>query len=192
MTTPPRLLPLLAQFDFAAEQLANRVQGLTDDEYLWEPAEHAWSVRPAGQERTARRFGGGGWVLEYANDPGEPAPVTTIAWRMVHLASGMTLRADYTVGSRAMTWDDYTIPSTAAGGIEALTNALAAWRGVLAVATDADLDTVGRSAFPWGLDPQLPLLDITWWVNQELLHHGAEIALLRDLYAHGAGRPERA
>jgi len=21
-----------------------------------------------------------------------------------------------------------------------------------------------------------------WWVNQEILHHGAEIALLRDLY----------
>ncbi|MEI5036381.1 hypothetical protein RB201_38110 [Streptomyces sp. S1A(2023)] len=25
-------------------------------------------------------------------------------------------------------------------------------------------------------------VDIVWWVNQEVLHHGAEIALLRDLY----------
>jgi hypothetical protein len=25
-------------------------------------------------------------------------------------------------------------------------------------------------------------VDIVWWVNQEILHHGAEIALLRDLY----------
>jgi len=25
-----------------------------------------------------------------------------------------------------------------------------------------------------------------WWENQEILHHGAEIALLRDLYAHRA------
>ncbi|HEY8675177.1 MAG TPA: DinB family protein, partial [Candidatus Dormibacteraeota bacterium] len=24
--------------------------------------------------------------------------------------------------------------------------------------------------------------ETVWWVNQELLHHGAEIALLRDLY----------
>ena len=30
----PRLLPLLAQFDFAREQLANRLVGLSDDEYL--------------------------------------------------------------------------------------------------------------------------------------------------------------
>ena len=25
-------------------------------------------------------------------------------------------------------------------------------------------------------------IDIVWWVNQEVLHHGGEIALLRDLY----------
>jgi hypothetical protein len=29
--------------------------------------------------------------------------------------------------------------------------------------TDADLDVVGRCAFPLGLDPQLPLLDIVYW-----------------------------
>jgi hypothetical protein len=27
-------------------------------------------------------------------------------------------------------------------------------------------------------------MSIVWWENQEILHHGAEIALLRDLYAH--------
>ena len=48
--------------------------------------------------------------------------------------------------------------------------------------TDADLDTVGRSAYPHGLDPQLPLLDIVWWVNKELLEHAAEIWYARDLH----------
>ena len=48
--------------------------------------------------------------------------------------------------------------------------------------TDTDLDTVGRSAYPDGLDPQLPLLDIVWWVNKELLEHAAEIFYARDLY----------
>ena len=47
--------------------------------------------------------------------------------------------------------------------------------------TDADLDTVGRSAYPHGLDPQLPLLDIVW-VNKELLEHAAEIWYARDLH----------
>ena len=31
-------------------------------------------------------------------------------------------------------------------------------------------------------DPEDPFIEAVWWVNQELLHHGAEVALLRDLY----------
>jgi hypothetical protein len=42
---------------------------------------------------------------------------------------------------------------------------------------------VGRSSFPWGLDPGLPLTDILWWQTREVIHHGAEIAFIRDLYA---------
>jgi hypothetical protein len=49
-------------------------------------------------------------------------------------------------------------------------------------ADDAALDMVGRSTYPYGSDSDDRFIDIVWWVNQELLHHGAEIALLRDLY----------
>ena len=49
---------------------------------------------------------------------------------------------------------------------------------------DEDLDTVGRSAYPGGLDPELPLIDIVWWVSKELLIHSGEAWLVRDLYAH--------
>ncbi|WP_329466967.1 hypothetical protein [Streptomyces sp. NBC_01431] len=40
----------------------------------------------------------------------------------------------------------------------------------------------GHCTYPHGSDPDEPFIDIVWWVNQELLHHGAEVALLRDLY----------
>ena len=40
-----------------------------------------------------------------------------------------------------------------------------------------------KSAYPGGLDPTLPLLDIVWWVNKELIEHTAEIWFVRDLYA---------
>jgi len=43
-------------------------------------------------------------------------------------------------------------------------------------------DQDGLSTYPHGSDPDDPFIDIVWWVNQEVLHHGAEIALLRDLY----------
>jgi hypothetical protein len=47
--------------------------------------------------------------------------------------------------------------------------------------------------YPYGSDAEEMFIDIVWWVNQEVLHHGAEIALLRDLYRdssrrHGLGR----
>ena len=41
---------------------------------------------------------------------------------------------------------------------------------------------VNHFLLPHGSDPEDPFLETVWWVNQELLHHGAEIALLRDLY----------
>lgn len=157
---------------------------MTDNEYFWEPVAGCWSVRRRDDVRTPRTVGGGDWVLEYDRDPSSPSPFTTIAWRVAHLASGIAMRADYTTGTKAMTWDDYKVPTTADDAIVALGGVTDTWQEILIESTDADLDHVGRSSFPWGLDPELPFLDICWWVNQELLHHGAEIALLRDLYAH--------
>lgn len=181
MTIPARLDPLLQQFDFALDRLITRLDGLTDDEYLWEPVAGCWSVRPRDRIRTDKWAGGGGWALEFESPEPDPPPVTTIAWRLCHLGIYMTLRADYTTGTKAMAEEDIEIPGGAANGIAFLVKSGATWRTVLAESTDADLDQVGRSQF-WGLDPRLPFLDIVWWVNQELLHHGGEIALLRDLY----------
>jgi hypothetical protein len=72
---------------------------------------------------------------------------------------------------------------------------LDAWRVGLDRMTDEDLDTVGRSAFPHGLDPTLPLIEIVWWMNKELLFHAGEIWIVRDLYAAArqpAGSPSTA
>jgi hypothetical protein len=58
-----------------------RLRGLTDEEYYWEPVEGAWSLRPGPDGRlvldgTGRR-------------PPDPPPLTTIAWRVVHIAVGV-------------------------------------------------------------------------------------------------------
>jgi hypothetical protein len=50
--------------------------------------------------------------------------------------------------------------------------------------SDQDLDTIGRSAYPDGLDPELPLIEIVWWVSKELVFHAGEAWLVRDLYAY--------
>ena len=33
------------------------------------------------------------------------------------------------------------------------------------------------------MDPDLPFVDIVWWLNRELIAHGSDISTVRDLYA---------
>jgi len=179
---PPRLAPFLKQFDDARDRLIARLQGLTDDEYLWEPAPGSWSIRPREHSQTNGPLGKEHWVMDFERPEPVPPPVTTIAWRMCHLTNGLLYRADYTTGTRSLAVDDYKIAPDAQAAISSLAAGCETCRTVLTGTTDTDLDQIGRSQYPWGLDPGLPFIEIVWWVNQELLGHGAEIALLRDLY----------
>lgn len=206
--TPPRLVPLLEQYDWACLRLLNRMTGpevdsgtgtpipapvMTDDEYLWEPVPGCWSVRRQADGPGPGAnvlYGAGEWGRDWAEpEPPYPPPFTTIAWRLTHISEMLTLRADYTVGSRAMTGDTYENSGDAHGAIMALDEGVKAWREALLSSDDAALDAVGRSSYPYGSDAQDVFIDTVWWVNQEILHHGAEIALLRDLYRASAPRP---
>ncbi|MEU5136360.1 DinB family protein [Streptomyces californicus] len=201
MTLPLRLIPLLEQYDFACERLLSRLAGplmdsgngvdigvvpLGDDEYLWEPAPGCWSVRRRDDgpgERATALAGAGAWGRDSADSPHPfPPPFTTLAWRLSHLSEMLTLRADHTRGSRSLTREGYRTPGDAAGAVAAFESASAAWREALLSADEAALDTIGYSTYPNGSDAEDEFVDIVWWVNQEVLHHGAEIALLRDLY----------
>ncbi|MGH9891020.1 MAG: DinB family protein, partial [bacterium] len=60
----------------ASNRLLERLSGLTDDEYLWDPGPGCWSVRPSGE----------GWFVPDLKRPHpEPPPLTTIAWLTWHL-----------------------------------------------------------------------------------------------------------
>jgi DinB superfamily len=69
-------------FDHAWDRLLGRLDGLGDEEYFWEPVEGCWSVRRADDGRW-RIDGDGGDVS--AGPAPDPAPVTTIAWRIGHI-----------------------------------------------------------------------------------------------------------
>jgi DinB superfamily len=184
MALPLRLLPLLAQFDDAREELANRLVGLTDDEYLWEPVPNCWSIRPKAEgpaPLALELVGAGDWGRDRSPDDPEPAPFTTLAWRLSHITESLASRADYTIGTRSMTRYNFPCHGDAAGALAAFAAAADSWREALVSADDAALDTVGYSQYPYGGDPDEPFIDTVWWENHELLHHGAEIALLRDL-----------
>lgn len=201
MDIPPRLAPLLEQYDWGCLRLINRITGpevdsgngllvavepMTDDEYRWAPVPGAWTVRRHADgpgPRALQLFGAGTWGRDGHRAPEpQPPPVTTIAWRLSHLSEMLALRADYTMGGRSLTRETYPAHGDTAGGVAAFVAATEAWRGTLVHCDDAALDAVGYSTYPYGSDAREAFIDIVWWVNQEVLHHGAEIALLRDLY----------
>jgi hypothetical protein len=183
---------LLDQLEVTCEYSRARLEGLTDEEYLWEPASGAWSIRPRDRAVTNRAYGAGAWVLDLEVPEPDPPPVTSIAWRLGHLTSGYEGRWHWTFGGRdrdPAVLVDFT-PS-AALALERFWSLVDRWRDSVAAMTDEQLDKPGFGQYPWGLDPGIPFVGIVWWTNRELIHHLAECALLRDLWRARAGQ-ERA
>jgi hypothetical protein len=91
-------------------------------------------------------------------------------------------RANHLGGDRTFSRATYESPSTAVAMIKMFRQARADWRSALLSVVESDYDRTGLSSYPYGSDPEETLLSMVWWESQEILHHGAEIALLRDLY----------
>jgi hypothetical protein len=168
---------VLDSLDHMAAQLFARLDGITDDEYRWEPVLGMWSVRP--------RDDGAVTVDGTGNRDVAPAPVTTIAWRLWHLS--VDCLDDYT---RRMLGDGRDVEPERAWyldtdqAVAALTASWTQYRGVIADRSSwwAELGAV------WGPWASHSTVDMVLHAGNELVHHGAEIALLRDLYAGQGAR----
>ena len=132
------------------EQLRPRLEGLTDEELVWEPA----------------------------------TGVTTIAWRLGHLVEGLeSMNADCFGGPPADASDH---PGTAATALARFDDAYAAWvTGVRALGEAGLVEPQGDRSPP--AFAQAPVVRVVLYTSVELIHHGAEICLLRDLYPGSAG-----
>ena len=177
-----------------AEQLAEsmefsqaRMEGLTDAEYLWEPVPAMWSVRRRGEAATTDPYGPGEWLIDREfTDPFAPGTPTTIAWRLSHVWSCFAGRWEWTFGSRSISPADVVDFSPhAAVTLQGVWDSVTAWNEGIASLSEDELDRPGYGQYPWGLDPELPVIGIARWVNREFIHHMAEVALLRDLFATG-------
>jgi hypothetical protein len=164
-------------------QLRPRLAGLSDEEYFWEPVPGAWNVRPRGTSTAPMQAGGGAFTVDFAFPAPEPAPVTTIAWRLAHLIVGVfgARVAGHFGGPPADygTWDD---AGSADEALRQLDAAYEAWIGGVRGLDEAALARpCGPAEGPWA---DHPMAELVLHINREAIHHGAEIALLRDLYPH--------
>jgi DinB superfamily len=160
-----------------------RLDGLTDDEYRWEPVAECWNVRPRGTGTAPIQAGSGEFTCDFAVPEPDPAPVTAIAWRLAHLTVGVFgARAASHFGGRAFDYQTYDYPWAAEPALQNLDNTYATWRdGVRTLDAEGLATPVGPAEGPWQASP---MADLVFHINREAIHHLAEIALLRDLYAH--------
>ncbi|MGV1010091.1 MAG: DinB family protein [Dermatophilaceae bacterium] len=173
---------LVQQIDWHwSNQLRPRVDSLTDEEYFWEPAPDSWSIRPRGTSTAPVQAGSGDVTIDFAIPPPVPPPVTTIAWRLGHIIVGV-LRARIAshFGGPPTDYDSFDYAGTAATALAQLDTAYAEWLAGIRTLDDVGLQRpCGPAEGPWA---DLPMAALVLHINRELIHHGAEIALLRDLY----------
>jgi DinB family protein len=181
-TTPRNAMPvLLLGIDDAWQRLWARIAGLGTDEYRWEPVPGCWTVRSDD----------GRWLADGSDTDPDPAPVTTIAWRLWHIGSDCL--ASYV--SRSL--GDWPLPvrghewfGEADSALPVLQTAFETFRSrIEALGEDGLWQPLGPQ---WGPYAESTWADLVVHALDELAHHGAEVALLRDLYPRLSERAEGA
>ncbi|RCV48650.1 DinB family protein [Marinitenerispora sediminis] len=164
-------------------QLRDRLNGLTDDEYFWEPAPGCWSVRPRGTSSVPGQAGTGAMALDLpASQPGPPQ-FTTIAWRLAHVVVGVLAVRNAAHFGRAPTgYRSFEYAPTAAAALAQLDAEYAAWLAGVESLGEAGLARPCGAAE--GPHAARPLAALVLHINREMIHHLSEVCLLRDLYLH--------
>ena len=183
--TSPVWNPLLIdQLEFHwTHALRPRLEGLTDEEYRWEPAPGAWSIRPRGSGVSPAPTGSGRWERDDAPDDPDPATLTTIAWRLAHITvEVLAMRSASHFGRAPAHHGSWAYAGTAAEALDQLDAEHARWRdGVRDLGEDGLDRPCGPAEGPFA---DAPLGALVLHIHREVIHHGAEVCLLRDLYLH--------
>jgi hypothetical protein len=153
--------------------LALQGQSLTSAStaYLWEPAPGCLNVRPGEV---------GSFVTGGAPEQG---PVTTIAWRMCHIGDFLRHERNWRLLGREPEQLDRDIrhPTTAVGGIRYVEESWSSWQRLVSSLTPVEMwERLGSIAGPYAEDERIGFVI---HIMDELIHHSAEIGVMRDLYA---------
>jgi hypothetical protein len=150
-------------------QLRPRLDGLTDAEYLWEPVNGAWSVRPDASGR---------YQPDASWPPPSPPPVTTIAWRLSHIiGSVLSARNASYFGGEPFDPQAFAWPARADEALELLDQRYTTWKTGVESLDEAGLTRTVQERFG-----PCSMAALILHIHREVIHHGAEVALLRDLF----------
>jgi len=145
------------------------VDGMTDEELLWEPVDGCWLVR----ERDGK------WVFEVVKSDPEPPPLTTVGWLIAHMTQFLFVAAHAVRGSSAEEW-----PRTFGTASEAVAEWSARAEALARALEEAAEEHFARDyVLSAGAEPN-NVGSTVWRTIFELTHHGAEVSRMRHLYAN--------
>ena len=160
---------LTATMGQAYGRLLDRLVGLDDEEFFWNPVPQAWTIY---EDRP------GHWTYHYEIPDPVPAPMTTIAWQVVHLGTTRLMYHEWAYGAARLTFPEIPIPHTAKTAMKLLEEGYETLRADLEVETEEGLDRPRKTN--WG--EMWPAWRIfTAMIDHDALHTGT-IGSLRDLY----------
>jgi hypothetical protein len=180
--TVPWNTQLFDQLDWHwTNHLRPRWDGLSDEEYFWEPVADCWNVRRAGEGDPRLQVGSGEFRCDQVFPAPEPTPVTTIAWRLAHLIVGVFGERNHShFGGPPISEDDFAYAGSAAEALEQVDAGFRHWiEGVRGLGEEGLQRECGPAEGPYA---EHPISVLILHINREVIHHGAEISLLRDLY----------
>ena len=119
------------------------------------------------------------------NEPGAPAPVTTIAWRLAHIGGECLLGFAYREWPEQVP-DPRTIaaPGSVSPAIELCELGQRSWRDNFAALGSEGIFAESRALRDTPYEGG-DVAGLHLHVYDEVIHHAAEVGLLRDLYRAG-------
>ena len=127
-------------------------------------------------------MGSGEWVAEWPKADDSDNRPRTIAWLIAHLTEAFFERHEHTFGQHTGFRDDLELATNAADAVAALSSQVEAWQAAIAALDEDEVMTIGLSQAS-EVDKSAPFGHLVLHMNRELIAHGSEIMVLRDLYA---------
>lgn len=163
------------------EQLRPRLDGLSDEEYFWQPVPGCWTISRRGESRAPNSHGSGEFTWDHGPAPAGPEPVTTIAWRLAHLTVTLAETSGVHLGGPPTNEATFGYAGTAQEALRQLDDAHDTWVEGVRGLGDAGLTRPQGPTQPSEF-ADAPMAKLILYINLEVIHHGAEVCLLRDLY----------
>lgn len=163
------------------QQLRPRLDGMSDQEYFWQPVPGCWTISRRGESTAPISYGSGEFTWDYGPASEDPEPITTIAWRLGHLIECLASMNGTHFGGPQTSVETFAYAGTSQQALQQLDEAYDAWVSGVRGLGNAGLAEAQGSTSPAEF-ADAPVARLVLYTSVEVFHHGAEICLLRDLY----------